>query len=156
VLFAVNVFEVATPFESVVSVSVASGVEVANVPLAPEDGAVNVTETPLAGDPFEVTVAANADPKAEPIRALCGVPVAAVIAMVVSVGPVEMVLLEPQAARVAAIARAGNRKRALEIEIRGLVTVRLHLFRPANFLPLGRDVSSRVAAQPEHRARCES
>jgi hypothetical protein len=82
VLFAVNVFEVATPFEFVVSVSVAPGVEVANVPLAPEDGAVNVTETPLAGDPFEVTVALNGDTKAEPTAALCGVPPVAVIAMV--------------------------------------------------------------------------
>jgi hypothetical protein len=40
----------------------------ANVPLAPVAGAVKVTETPLAGDPLEVTVAtsglANAVPTA--------------------------------------------------------------------------------------------
>jgi hypothetical protein len=49
VAFAVKIFEVAWPFEPVTSVSVAAGGVVANVPLAPEAGAVKVTETPLTG-----------------------------------------------------------------------------------------------------------
>jgi hypothetical protein len=44
----VNVDEVATPLELVVSVSVAEDFE-ANVPLAPDPGAVNVTSAPLTG-----------------------------------------------------------------------------------------------------------
>jgi hypothetical protein len=55
----VNICEVATPLEFVISVSVAAAGEVANVPLAPDDGAVKVTDTPLAGDPLDVTVAAS-------------------------------------------------------------------------------------------------
>jgi hypothetical protein len=70
---------VATPLEFVVSVSVAPAGDVAKVPLAPEDGAVNVTDTPLAGDPLDVTVACSGAPNACPICALCGVPAAAVI-----------------------------------------------------------------------------
>lgn len=48
--FAVNADEVAMPFAPVTSVSVV--MPLANVPLAPEDGAVKVTVTPLTGDPF--------------------------------------------------------------------------------------------------------
>jgi hypothetical protein len=59
VVFAVKTCEVATPLELVVSVSVAPGVEVANVPLAPDAGAVKVTLTPLVGVPPVMTVAAS-------------------------------------------------------------------------------------------------
>jgi hypothetical protein len=45
----VNTFEVATPLEFVVSVSVAAAGVVANVPLAPDAGAVKVTDAPLTG-----------------------------------------------------------------------------------------------------------
>lgn len=48
------------PLALLVSVSVRAGVVAANVPLAPDDGAVKVTVTPLNGDPFEVTVAESA------------------------------------------------------------------------------------------------
>ena len=57
VALAVNVDEVARPLAFVVSVSVA--VPLPNLPLAPEEGAVNVTETPLAGFPLEVTNATS-------------------------------------------------------------------------------------------------
>lgn len=53
---------------------------------------MNVTVTPLAGDPLEVTVACNGDPKGCPIAAVCPVP--AVAAMEI-VGVV--LLLPPQA-----------------------------------------------------------
>lgn len=68
------------PLALVVSVSVTAGVAVANRPLAPEDGAVKVTETPLAGDPLEVTVAENA-PNELPTAALAVYPLFAVMAM---------------------------------------------------------------------------
>jgi hypothetical protein len=71
--------DVATPLELVVSVSVAPPVK---AQLAPDDGAVNVTETPLAGDPFEVTVACNVTNAAPTVIPLCGVPALAVIAIV--------------------------------------------------------------------------
>jgi hypothetical protein len=50
--------EVATPLELVARVSVF--VPLLKVPLAPEVGAVNVTDAPLKGEPFCVTVATNA------------------------------------------------------------------------------------------------
>ena len=55
---AVNVDEVATPLALVASVSVLVAL-LANVPLAPEDGAVKTTNTPLTGWPPIVTVATN-------------------------------------------------------------------------------------------------
>jgi hypothetical protein len=83
----VKTVEVATPLELVVSVSVAAGVPPsAKVPLAPEDGAVKVTLTPLAGDPLEVTVTARVlkDP---PVCALAVYPEFAEMAMVGVVFP---------------------------------------------------------------------
>jgi hypothetical protein len=47
--FAVKICEVAWPFAPVTSVSVVDGGTVPNVALAPEAGAVKVTETPLTG-----------------------------------------------------------------------------------------------------------
>jgi hypothetical protein len=74
----VNVVEVATPLALVVSVSVV--VPFANVPLAPDDGAVNVTTTPLTGFwPLSCTVAARGAANAVLIPALWGVPLVAVI-----------------------------------------------------------------------------
>jgi hypothetical protein len=71
---------VATPFASVVTVAVAEGGVVSNVPLAPVvAGAANVTVTPLFGVPPVVTVATNAAPNAAPATALCGVPLVAAI-----------------------------------------------------------------------------
>ena len=52
---------------------------VANVPLAPVVGAVNVTVTPLVGVPPVVTVATRGFVNAAPTAALCGVPLVAVI-----------------------------------------------------------------------------
>src|SRR5258708_36617529 len=71
--FAVKVDAVATPDELVLAVVVT--VEFANVPLAPVDGAVNVTDPPLSGEPpASVTVAASAVPNAPLTLPLCGVP----------------------------------------------------------------------------------
>lgn len=78
---AVNIFEVAMPLALVVSVSVSPGVVVANRPLAPDDGAVKVTETPLAGDPLEVTVA-DSVPNGLPTTALVVYPLFAAMAMI--------------------------------------------------------------------------
>jgi hypothetical protein len=55
VAFAVKVEEVAKPLAFVMSVSVF--VPLPNLPLAAEEGAVNVTETPLVGVPFVLTKA---------------------------------------------------------------------------------------------------
>jgi hypothetical protein len=55
VLLAVKIAEVATPLALVVAVLTPP----ANVPLAPVDGAVKVTTTPLVGEPPVVTVATN-------------------------------------------------------------------------------------------------
>jgi hypothetical protein len=75
---------VATPLESVVSVSVFDELDV-NVPVATpaaEVGAVNVTDTPLAGDPFDVTVTDSAVANGWLTCVLCGVvPLPAVIAI---------------------------------------------------------------------------
>lgn len=80
------------PLEFVVSVSVAAAGDVANVPLAPEEGAVNVTDTPLAGDPLDVTVACNCVPKAWPTAALCEDPAVAAMEMVGGGGVVVLLL----------------------------------------------------------------
>src|SRR5215472_6308295 len=73
-LFAVNVFDVATPLAFVVAVFTPP----ANVPLAPEAGGVNVTTTPLTGlPPLSVTVATSGAANAVLIGALCGVPLVA-------------------------------------------------------------------------------
>jgi hypothetical protein len=48
------------------------------VPLAPDDGAVNVTVTPFAADPPEVTVATS-DAKAVLMGTLCVIPLVAEI-----------------------------------------------------------------------------
>jgi hypothetical protein len=89
----VNGDEVATPLELVVSVSVAVPL-VVNTPLAPAAGAVKVTDTPLAGDPPEVTVATSGAPNPAPTAALCGVPLVAVIATT-GVGVVFELELQP-------------------------------------------------------------
>jgi|SRR5579862_2566706 len=77
---AVNILEVAMPLALVVSVSVSAGVVVANRPLAPDDGAVKVTVTPLAGDPLEVTVAESV-PNELPTTALVVYPLFAAMAI---------------------------------------------------------------------------
>jgi hypothetical protein len=91
VLFAVQADEVATPLELVVSVSVAPP---AKAQLAPEAGAVKVTETPLAGAPSEVTVADKAANAVPTDTLFCSVPPVAVIA-IVGVGFEELELLQP-------------------------------------------------------------
>lgn len=76
-LLAVNVGAVATPLLLVVACAVVP--PPAKVPLAPLDGAVNVTTTPLNGsDLLSLTVACR-DAKAVLIATLCGVPELAVI-----------------------------------------------------------------------------
>jgi len=88
----VNAVEAATPLALVVSVSVV--VPFANVPLAPEAGAVNVTVAPLVGDPPVVTVATSGAANAVLTVALCGVPL---VAAIVSTGGggAECELLQP-------------------------------------------------------------
>jgi hypothetical protein len=81
-VFAVNTCEVATPLALVVSVSVAPGVGVPNVPLAPEAGAVKVTVAPLVGVPPVVTVAVSGFVNGWPACALCPLPLVAVIVTV--------------------------------------------------------------------------
>lgn len=76
---AVKAGDVATPFTSVVAVAVSDEVS-ENVALGPVAGDVNVTMTPGAGVPFEVTVATSAAPNAASMAWLCGVPLVAVIA----------------------------------------------------------------------------
>jgi hypothetical protein len=63
---------------SVVSVSVAVEFD-ANVPLAPTDGAVNVTATLSTGDPPGDNTVACSAANDVPIGTLCGVPPVAVI-----------------------------------------------------------------------------
>ncbi len=72
-----NTDEVAAPLALVVAVVVVP--PPAKVPLAPVAGAVNVTTTPLVGDPPVVTVATSAAANAVLMTALCGVPLVAVI-----------------------------------------------------------------------------
>jgi hypothetical protein len=90
--FAVNVDDVATPLAFVVSVSVA--VPPANVPLAPDPGAVNVTVTPLLGVPLVDTVATSGAANAVLTVALCPDPLVAAI-VTTFVGGVEFELLHP-------------------------------------------------------------
>jgi adenine/guanine phosphoribosyltransferase-like PRPP-binding protein len=72
---------VATPVESVIAFAVVEVVS-EKVPLAPVDGAVNVTVMPPAGVPFVVTVATSGTPNAASIAWLCGVPLVAAIATI--------------------------------------------------------------------------
>jgi hypothetical protein len=50
-----------------------------NVPLEPDDGALKVTETPLAGDLFDITVTASGTANAVPTVPLCTVPLVAIV-----------------------------------------------------------------------------
>ena len=75
--FAVNVGEVAMPLEFVVACAVVE--PPVKVPLAPDEGAVNVTVTPLVGIPPVVTVATRGRANAVFTFALCGVPLVAEI-----------------------------------------------------------------------------
>jgi len=65
------------PLEFVVACAVVE--PPAKVPLAPEEGAVNVTVTPLVGMPPVVTVATRGRANAVFTFALCGVPLVAEI-----------------------------------------------------------------------------
>jgi hypothetical protein len=85
----VNTAEVATPLALVVAVLTPP----ANVPLAPVcAGAVNVTVTPLAGDPPDVTVATSGFVNAAPTVALCPDPL---VATIDTTGGAEFELLQP-------------------------------------------------------------
>ena len=84
--------DVATPLELVVAVFAPP----AKLPVAPVVGAVNVTVTPLAGDPPLITVATSGAANAAPTVALCGVPlVAAMNTTGGGGGGVELELLQP-------------------------------------------------------------
>jgi hypothetical protein len=61
----------------VVSVSVT--IPFVNVPLGPDDGAVKVTDTPPAGDPFDMTFTASGAANAMPTVTLCTVPLVAIV-----------------------------------------------------------------------------
>ena len=62
--------------------SVSEVFPLAKVPVAPDDGAVNVTCAPLSNDPFSVTTADNGEPYALPTNALCIEPVCGFMANV--------------------------------------------------------------------------
>lgn len=100
--FAVNTAEVAFPVESVVAVFFPP----AKVPLAPEDGAVKVTVTPLVADPPVVTVATKGAANAVLTVAVCGDPL---VAAIDTVGGGGVDLLElPHPARFAIMPRPTN------------------------------------------------
>jgi len=75
VALAVNTGEAATPLSSDIAVFTPP----ANVPLAPDVGAVNVTTTPLIGEPPVVTVASSRAENAALTNALCPDPLSAAI-----------------------------------------------------------------------------
>jgi len=106
--FAVNLEDVATPLLFVRSVSVV--VPSAKVPLAPEEGAVNVTFSPGVPIVFVVTVAARGATKVRPPAALCDDPLCAASARTSGVGGVVdgldelLLLLQP-------VRRSRGRKR---------------------------------------------
>jgi hypothetical protein len=75
VALAVNTGEAATPLSSVIAVFTPP----ANLPLAPDGGAVNVTTTPLIGERPAVTVANSRAENAAPTNALCPDPLSAAI-----------------------------------------------------------------------------
>ncbi|HVM76124.1 MAG TPA: hypothetical protein VMT75_10805 [Candidatus Saccharimonadales bacterium] len=86
--FAVKTAEVATPLELVVAVLTPP----AKVPLAPDDGAVKVTLTPLTGfEYWSVTVAPSGFVNAVLTMALCGVPLVAAMEFA---GPAMLVMLK--------------------------------------------------------------
>lgn len=88
--FAVNVDDWTTPLVLVVSVSVF--VPFANMPLAPDDGAVKITNAPLTGCPPIVTVAIRGAANVVLTCALCGVPL---VAAINSAGGLKFELLQP-------------------------------------------------------------
>ena len=73
---AVNAGAVAMPLEFVITTAVLLPLK---LPVAPDNGAVNVTTTPLVATPPVVTVATNGAAKFMLITALCGVPLVAVM-----------------------------------------------------------------------------
>ena len=77
VALAVNTGAVAMPEALVTAVTVVRFP--GNVPLAPDDGAVNVTVAPCTGPFISVTVALNAVPNGALTSAICGVPAVAEI-----------------------------------------------------------------------------
>ena len=94
---AVNVGAVATPEELVLTVALPE-----YVPLAPEPGAMKVTEMPLVGFPNEsLTVACSGVANAVLTAALCGVPAVAVME-----AAAPAVLVSEKLARVAVPAKA--------------------------------------------------
>ena len=90
--FAVKDGEVAKPLESVVTVAVVD--PLLNVTLAPEEGAVKVTETPLLGVPPVDTVATKGAANVAPVTALCPEPL---VVTIVSTGGGGVLLPPPQA-----------------------------------------------------------
>jgi len=87
----VKTADVATPLELVVAVFAPP----AKLPVAPVVGAVNVTVTPLAGDPPLITVATSGAANAVPTVALCGVPLVAAMDTTGGGGGGELELLQP-------------------------------------------------------------
>jgi hypothetical protein len=88
---------------------------------------VKVTDTPLAADPLEVTVATNGALNAAPTVALCGVPLVAVMAIVGGLVGGTVVELEPppQATRAAIMVRPSRRE--IDFEKVFVVRVIVHL-----------------------------
>lgn len=72
--------DIARPFASVVTMAFADGGVVAKVPLAPDAGAVNVTDAPLTGfESLSTTVATSGAANAAATTALCPDPLVGVI-----------------------------------------------------------------------------
>jgi hypothetical protein len=91
----VNAADVATPLESVVAVLVLA--PPVKVPLAPLDGAVNVTVAPATALPLAVTVAFRGDPNAAWMTALCDDP------LVTAIDSPTLVRLKPAGAAAPAV-----------------------------------------------------
>jgi hypothetical protein len=119
VALAVNTDEAATPLSSVIAVFTPP----ANVPPAPDVGAVNVTTTPLFGDPPVVTVANSRAENAAPTSALCPDPLSAAIDIPGDAGV--LVLIPLHAIRVAITASTVSK----ETDWRAFIA-RLHPSRP--------------------------
>jgi hypothetical protein len=111
---AVNTGEAATPRLSVVAVAVLT--PPVKVPLAPDVGAVNVTVTPLVGDPPVVTHASRRAVNAPPTGVLCPDPLSTAIDTTGGAAAAFLLLL-PHAISVEIVANALSKR----IEGRGFI-----------------------------------
>jgi len=121
IVLAVNTGDAAMPLPSVVIVAVLS--PPAKVPPAPEVGAVNVTVTPLAGAPPELTHASMWAANVPPTEALCPDPLSTAIDTTGAAGG--LVLLPPHAVSVEIMASTVSKRIDWRVFIARLPPVRL-------------------------------